>query len=74
MTLGTLFKSQQARIVELPTDLLITRQLLEQGFIPNAVVTLAHKAPFRGPMAFSLNGTKICLQRNIANLIQVEPI
>ena len=49
--------------------------IIEQGFALKSEVSLAHKAPFNGPLAFHLHGTKICLPVAIAKQIKkVESI
>lgn len=72
MTLSELSKYETANISELPTDFDLSTQLIEQGFALKTIVSLAHKAPFNGPLAFYLHGTKICLPREVANQIKVE--
>jgi len=72
MTLSKLTKKQKAKITQLPQDTTLTTKLIEQGIVPELVVTLAHKAPFKGPLAFRFDGTKVSLQRSIAEQIKVE--
>jgi ferrous iron transport protein A len=72
MTLADLDKNKQAKISALPTDEVLAAQLLEQGFSLRTSVSLAHKAPFNGPMAFRLHNTKISMQRSIAAQISVD--
>ena len=72
MTLADLDKNKQAKISALPTDEILAAQLLEQGFSLRTSVSLAHKAPFNGPMAFRLHNTKISMQRAIAEQISVD--
>ena len=72
MTLADLDKNKQAKISALPTDEVLAAQLLEQGFSLRTSVSLAHKAPFNGPMAFRLHNTKISMQRSIAEQISVD--
>ncbi len=72
MTLADLDKNKQAKISALPTDEALAAQLLEQGFSLRTSVSLAHKAPFNGPMAFRLHNTKISMQRAIAEQISVD--
>lgn len=72
MTLSELPVNQQARICFLPENFNLSAQLIEQGFSLKASISLAHKAPFNGPLAFHLHGTKMCLPRNIAEQIKVE--
>jgi len=72
MTLADLDKNKQAKISALPNDEVLAAQLLEQGFSLRTSVSLAHKAPFNGPMAFRLHNTKISMQRSIAEQISVD--
>lgn len=71
MTLVDLSKNQLAKISALPLDESLAAQLLEQGFSLRTEVSLAHKAPFNGPLAFKLHNTKISIQRSVAEQIQV---
>ncbi len=72
MTLADLPKNTRVKIAALPDDEVIAAQLLEQGFALRTEVSLAHKAPFNGPLAFRLHNTKISLQRDIAAQIKVD--
>lgn len=72
MTLSELSKNQQACISYLPNNLTLSAQLIEQGFALKTNISLAHKAPFNGPLAFRLHGTKMCLPFEIAKQIEVE--
>lgn len=72
MTLLDLPLNKPAKISALPKDDAIAAQLLEQGFSLRTRVSLAHKAPFNGPMAFRLHNTKISIQRDIAAQIGVS--
>jgi ferrous iron transport protein A len=72
MTLSQLTRSQRAVIRTLPESFDLTAKLIEQGFAVKAEVSLAHKAPFNGPIAFNLHGTKICLSPSVAQQIGIE--
>ena len=74
MTLSDLTKEQQVKILSLPDDTELAIQLLEQGFVPNSIVSLAHKAPWKGPLAFRVQNTKISLGHNVAEQIKVAEI
>lgn len=71
MTLSQLTRSQRAVIRTLPESFDLTAKLIEQGFAVKAEVSLAHKAPFNGPIAFNLHGTKICLSPSVAQQIGI---
>ncbi|GAA0814174.1 ferrous iron transport protein A [Colwellia sp. D2M02] len=72
MTLAELPKNKLAKISALPKDAILAAQLLEQGFSIRTAISLAHKAPFNGPMAFKLHNTKISIQRSVAEQISVD--
>lgn len=74
MTLFDLAKNQKAKIVALPKNFALAEQLLEQGFVPQSEISLAHKAPWNGPMAFRLHNTKITLQQQLAQQVIVDVI
>jgi len=72
MTLTDLPKNKRAKILALPEDKHLAAQLLEQGFAVRTEISLAHKAPFNGPIAFRLHNTKISLARAVAQQIKVD--
>ncbi len=72
MTLADLPLNTTAKISALPQDESIAAQLIEQGFTLSSYISLAHKAPFNGPMAFRIHNTKISIQRAIAAQIGVS--
>jgi len=74
MTLADLAKNQKAIISALPADEKLAAYLLEQGFVPKSEVSLAHKAPWNGPLAFRLHNTKISIQPKIAQQIKVTSL
>lgn len=74
MTLIELKQQQKARIANLPKNFDLAAKLIEQGFALKTELALVHKAPFNGPLAFVLHGTKICLTSDIAKQIEVEVV
>ncbi|NQZ80538.1 MAG: ferrous iron transport protein A [Colwellia sp.] len=72
MTLVDLKRNQKATIIELPKDEALAAQLLEQGFVPKSEISLAHIAPWNGPMAFRLDNTKITLGQQVAKQIKID--
>lgn len=71
MTLADLARNQPAKIKHLPSNIELAAKLLEQGFVPRTEISLAHKALFNGPLAFRLHNTKVTIQTNIAEQIEV---
>ncbi|MEW6991867.1 ferrous iron transport protein A [Colwelliaceae bacterium 6441] len=74
MTLSQLNRTQKAIIRKLPESFDLTAKLIEQGFALKTEISLVHKAPFNGPLAFSIHGTKMCLAPSVAHQIGVEII
>lgn len=74
MTLLELPKGKVFKISSLPQSKSLSDQLSEQGFTLQTEVSLAHKAPFNGPVAFRLHNTKISIQRDIANQIFADTL
>ena len=72
MTLNKLIKKQTAKILQLPHDALIASKLLEQGVAPDLTLTLSHKAPFNGPLAFQFDGVTVSIPTRVAEQIKVE--
>jgi len=71
MTLADLTRHQKAHISELPNDAELAARLLEQGFSLRTEISLAHKAPWNGPLAFRLHNTKVTIQPKVAEQITV---
>lgn len=72
MTLSKLTQKQQAKVLQLPDDVELKAKLIEQGIVPDTLVTLAHKAPFNGPIAILFDGIKVSMQPSVAAQIKVE--
>ena len=71
MTADQLTLNQSGKILEIsPSPLKIN--LMELGFLPGKQLTLQHKAPSGGPMAFQLDETLLALRKNEAALIRIE--
>lgn len=50
----------------------IMAKLLEMGVMPGASFVVQNVAPFKGPLAILVNGTKIIIRRQEARHILVE--
>ena len=73
MTADTLPLKKSGKIIEiLPSPLKIN--LMELGFLPGKKITLQHRAPSGGPMAFQMDETLLALRKSEASLIRVELI
>ena len=71
MTADQLTLNQSVKIVEISASPLKIN-LMELGFLPGKQLTLQHKAPSDGPMAFQLEETLLALRKNEAALIRIE--
>ena len=71
MTADQLTLNQSGKIVEISASPLKIN-LMELGFLPGKQLTLQHKAPSDGPMAFQLEETLLALRKNEASLIRIE--
>ena len=71
MTAVQLTLNQSGKIVEISASPLKIN-LMELGFLPGKQLTLQHKAPSDGPMAFQLEETLLALRKNEAALIRIE--
>lgn len=73
MTADQLPLNHSGKILEiLPSPLKIN--LMELGFLPGKYLTLHHKAPSGGPLAFQMDETLLALRSNEAALIRIELI
>lgn len=50
------------------------RRLLSMGLTPGAVVTVTRRAPLGDPVELTLRGTALCLRREEARIVTVEPL
>ena len=74
MTLAELNLNQSAQIAKIPSEPHLFSKLLEHGILPQTKIVLAHKAPFNGPIAIGLHGTKITVPKRLAQQILVQPL
>ena len=48
--------------------------LMELGFLPGKIITLQHRAPAKGPLAFKLDETVLALRKEEAAVLLVTLI
>lgn len=51
----------------------IGRRLQDLGFVAGTSVTMVRNAPLGDPVIYELRGTRLCLRRSEARLVQVRP-
>lgn len=73
MTADRLPLDRTGKILEIKSSPLKIN-LMELGFLPGKYITLQHKAPAGGPMAFQMEETLLALRIHEAALIQIELI
>lgn len=73
MTADRLPLDRTGKIIEIKSSPLKIN-LMELGFLPGKYITLQHKAPAGGPMAFQMEETLLALRTHEAALIQIELI
>ena len=75
MTLWELNPSSHATISKLSKNLhkQLYSRLNDLGFIPTETITCLRASPFNGPRVFQVSDSVFALDREIAQLIQVEP-
>ncbi|MCU0400682.1 MAG: ferrous iron transport protein A [Algoriphagus sp.] len=71
MTADQLPLNRSGKILEISSSPLKIN-LMELGFLPGKYITLQHKAPSGGPLAFQMDETLLALRKSEAELIRIE--
>jgi len=71
--LSELPPGERALVDEVDTSTPIGRRLQDLGFVALTPVTVVREAPLGDPVIYELRGTRICLRRSEARLVQVRP-
>ena len=71
MTADQLQLNRSGKILEISSSPLKIN-LMELGFLPGKYITLQHKAPSGGPLAFQMEETLLALRKSEAELIRIE--
>lgn len=61
-------------VVDLATEGILRRRLLDLGFVPGVIVKSERKSPFGDPTAYKLRGAIIALRREESDTINVTKI
>lgn len=72
-TLANLKRGERGIIKEFSEDI-IPLKLLEMGCLPGNEVEVLQIAPFRDPMYLNVNGSYLAIRKEIALLIEIDPI
>jgi len=73
-TLDKLRRGLVGRIVELHGEDDRVARLHSLGFLPGREVRHQNTAPLGDPVAYEIQGQKICMRRNEASLVQIEVV
>jgi ferrous iron transport protein A len=71
MTAAGLNNNSTYEIVSISKSDLMVR-MMEMGVLPGKKISLLKKAPFKGPMAFIIDGNIIAMRIEEADLIQLK--
>ncbi|MDY3031734.1 MAG: FeoA family protein [Clostridia bacterium] len=74
MTLNDLQPEQTGIITEIHITGLMKRRLIDMGVTSGTAVTMLRTAPLGDPVEYSILGYNLCLRRNEAKKITVEPL
>lgn len=72
MLLTGLVEGQKGIITKIKGRLSFRKRIMEMGFVPGKEVGLVRKAPFKGPVEFSIVGSFVVLRFSEAELIEVK--
>lgn len=73
MKLHELKPNQKARIISLNLEQ-IPMKLIEMGCLPGNQVELILKAPLGDPYYFNVDGTHLCIRKELAMQVSIEPL
>lgn len=72
--LNSLDIGEKSKVIELISEGLIRRRLLDLGLIKDTIVEVVQKSPLGDPVAYLIRGTVIALRSEVAAMILVEKI
>jgi len=69
--LSKLKRKVSGKIAAIESEFVLAK-LMELGVMPGVKFVIQNKAPFKGPLAILVNGTKLIIRRDEAKFILVE--
>lgn len=72
--LNSLTIGDKCKVIELVSEGLIRRRLLDLGLIQDTIVEIVQSSPFGDPIAYLIRGTVIALRSEVAQMILVEKV
>ncbi|MFT5788072.1 MAG: ferrous iron transport protein A [Shewanella sp.] len=67
---GDFARISQVGQIDLPA--VVKRKLLSMGITPNTRFTLIRRAPMGSGVELDIRGSKLCMRRDLADIIEVE--
>ena len=72
-SLAELAAGERGVVVAVDRGTAVGRRLLDLGFVPKTPVAVVRDAPLGDPVEYEVRGTRFCLRRSEARLVQVRP-
>lgn len=73
-TLANLSTGETAIIKSIKEDSVISKRLMEMGFLPGVSVKVIKQAPFGSPIQIRIRGYDLALRRSEAEFIEIHPL
>ncbi|MCK8044174.1 MULTISPECIES: FeoA family protein [Shewanella] len=67
---GDIARISQVGEIDLPA--VVKRKLLSMGITPNTRFSLIRRAPMGSGVELDIRGSKLCMRRDLADIIEVE--
>ncbi|ABZ77330.1 FeoA family protein [Shewanella halifaxensis HAW-EB4] len=67
---GDIARISQVGHIDLPA--VVKRKLLSMGITPNTRFSLIRRAPMGSGVELDIRGSKLCMRRDLADIIEVE--
>ncbi|MDR8523221.1 MULTISPECIES: FeoA family protein [Shewanella] len=61
-----------SRVGEIDLPAVVKRKLLSMGITPNTRFSLTRRAPMGSGVELDIRGSKLCMRRDLADIIEVE--
>ena len=71
-TLGELRQGEQAYLDHIDLPEADARRLMELGFLPGSLITVARRSPFGDPRVYRVDGSEVALRRETASRMTIR--
>ena len=71
-TLVELRQGEQAYLADINLPEADARRLMELGFLPGSLVTVARRSPFGDPRVYRVDGSEVALRRETASRMTIH--